>query len=189
MDSQSPDKLKPALIGGVALGLASSIPFLNCCNCFCCLLVIFGGVLAGWLYIQDAAPSHDPRLGEGALVGAGAGIVGAVVASFVGAFFQLLMNRTGFSDPEATMQAIEQALAEAGVESTAALERFMEGAFSGAVSFTTILLNLLFYMVIFPLFGALGGLLAASLFHKKATVTAPPVVPQPPSNMPPPPTV
>jgi uncharacterized membrane protein len=181
MDSQPTDKLKPALIGGLALGLASSIPILSCFNCLCCMLVIFGGLLAGWLYMNEAAPSPEPRLGEGALVGAGAGLVGAVVAAVVGFFFQLLMTRTGFSDPEANLLAIQQALAEAGIESTVQMERFVEWMLGGAF--------ILASMVIFPLFGALGGLLAAAFFHKKPAAFAPPppVVPQPPSTLPPPP--
>jgi hypothetical protein len=40
------DKLKPAIIGGVVLGLLSVIPFVNFANACCCLWAIVGGLLA-----------------------------------------------------------------------------------------------------------------------------------------------
>ena len=40
------NKLKPALIGGVVLGILSVIPFVSAANLCCCLWAILGGMLA-----------------------------------------------------------------------------------------------------------------------------------------------
>ena len=45
------DKLKPALIGGVALGILSAIPFVSTC---CCLWALLGGLLATYLYVKNS---------------------------------------------------------------------------------------------------------------------------------------
>jgi len=41
------NKLKPAVLGGLVVGILSAIPFVNYC---CCLWAIGGGLLAGMLY-------------------------------------------------------------------------------------------------------------------------------------------
>ena len=48
------NKLKPALIGGVVLGLLSVIPFINWVNICCCMWAILGGMLASYLYIKNS---------------------------------------------------------------------------------------------------------------------------------------
>ncbi|MDR0842308.1 MAG: hypothetical protein LBP68_02690, partial [Acidobacteriota bacterium] len=48
---------KSALIGGVALGIVSVLPFLEAFNCICCAWAIAGGMLAANLYIKDSKDS------------------------------------------------------------------------------------------------------------------------------------
>src|SRR2546423_15711672 len=69
------DKMKPALIGGVVLGILSAIPFVNLPNLCCCAWAIAGGILAAHLYIK-ASPA-PVRPGDGAVLGVLAGGVGA----------------------------------------------------------------------------------------------------------------
>ena len=40
MNQATPNKLKPALIGGIAAGVAGSVPVLNLANCACGLLIV-----------------------------------------------------------------------------------------------------------------------------------------------------
>ena len=73
------NKLKPALLGGLIVGVLSAIPFINYC---CCIWSIGGGVLAAYLYIKS---SQTPvAMGEGAMVGGMAGAVGAVIYLILG---------------------------------------------------------------------------------------------------------
>ena len=73
------NKLKPALIGGVVLGILSVIPFVSTC---CCLWAILGGMLASFLYVKNSPVPATP--GDGAMVGAIAGVVGAIIVLFIG---------------------------------------------------------------------------------------------------------
>lgn len=80
-------KLKPALIGGGALGLllvftvllSSVLTFLGCCNC---LWPIAAGVLATMLFVKGSPT--PATIADGAIVGALAGVVGGVIYSIIG---------------------------------------------------------------------------------------------------------
>ncbi len=52
--NQAPSMLKPALISGVAFGVAGSIPVVNWINCACCALIIGCGFFAAFLYSKDS---------------------------------------------------------------------------------------------------------------------------------------
>src|SRR3712207_3305780 len=73
----SAPKLLPALLGGLFIGVLSSLPIVKIGNVCCCLWVISGGVLAAWVMQQNTTRPVTP--GEGALVGLLAGLVGAAV--------------------------------------------------------------------------------------------------------------
>ena len=145
------NKLKPALLGGLVVGLLSAIPFVNYC---CCIWGIAGGGLATFLYIKG---SPTPvRAGEGAIVGALAGIVGALIYLVIGvpiAYF------TGAA-------AMEEAFARSGVQlpiSGALL--IIVGGFLAAI----------FLLVL----SVLGGLIAVPIFEKrKDGMPPPPPAPQ-----------
>ena len=82
------NKLKPALIGGVVLGILSVIPFVSSANLCCCLWAILGGMLATHLYVKNSPTPVNA--GEGAILGALAGVVGGVIAFVLG--YPLLMR-------------------------------------------------------------------------------------------------
>jgi hypothetical protein len=70
-----PDVLAP-VAGGIFIGVFSALPIVSLGNC-CCMWIIGGGFLAA--YVQQ---QNDPRpftMSRGAMVGLGAGLVGAVV--------------------------------------------------------------------------------------------------------------
>ena len=59
--------LKPALVGGVLLGILSALPLINYFNCICCAWVILGSVVAARLYVKDS--SVPVTLGRGVALG------------------------------------------------------------------------------------------------------------------------
>src|ERR1044072_3178474 len=69
------NKLKPALLGGLIVGLLSAIPVVNYC---CCIWGIGGGGLASYLYIKSSPTKIST--GDGAMLGGAAawGGVGGV---------------------------------------------------------------------------------------------------------------
>jgi hypothetical protein len=73
------NKFKPALLGGLIVGLLSAIPILNYC---CCVWAIGGGGLASYLYIKSSPTRVNT--GDGAMLGGLAGLIGAVLYLIVG---------------------------------------------------------------------------------------------------------
>jgi hypothetical protein len=167
------NKFQPALIGGVVLGLLSSIPFINIGNVLCCMWVILGGALAAYLYIKK---SPTPvQLGDGAVLGALAGAVGSVVSIVVGiplniltgnAFVRLLLEWLAKMNPEAGERALEQFNRQTSAP-------FFEQLAASVNVFTIV--GILIYVA----FATLGGLIAIPLFEKRKAQQGVPPLPPP----------
>ncbi len=154
-------KLKPALIGGVSLGVASAIPIVNWLNCACCALVVGGGVLASYMYMKDQPPSARPPYGDGAIVGLLAGIIGAVVGSVVQIPF------TMFSASLGMFSGIESALEEAGAPEQ--VTEILSGLGAGGFALGAMIVGLFFSLFIYSAFATGGALIGVAVFHKKTT--------------------
>ena len=72
-------KLQPAVLGGVLIGVLSALPIVSAGNLCCCLWVLLGGAVAAYLLQQNQ--STPLSVGDGAIVGMLAGLVGAVVGT------------------------------------------------------------------------------------------------------------
>lgn len=143
------NKLKPALLGGLIVGLLSAIPILNYC---CCIWAIGGGGLAGFLYIKNS-PTPVPT-GDGAIVGALSGVVGGLIYLVIGLPILLLVG-TG---------EMEAQLRRSGIEMP------MSGTLLLVVSALIAALALL-------VLATLGGLLSIPIFEKRKTDGPPPPPP------------
>jgi hypothetical protein len=141
------NKLKPALLGGLIVGLLSAIPFVNYC---CCIWAIGGGALAGFLYIKSS-PTQVPT-GDGAIVGALAGVVGAVLYLIIGLPIALLF---GAAEMEAQFR-------RSGIQMP----------FSGTL---LLVFGALIAALCLLVLATLGGVLSIPIFEKrKADVLPPP---------------
>jgi len=145
-------RVQPALLGGLFIGVLSTLPIINIGNACCCLWVVGGGALAAWL-LQER--QSDPLTGaDGALIGMLAGIVGA----FVGVLLQIPI--------EIWFGPIQRQW----------LERLMEGQeippqvlemLNRKVSAVTIVADLIIRLVAYVVFGMLGGVLGVAIFRRK----------------------
>src|SRR5258705_12699137 len=84
------NKLKPAIIGGIVVGLLSAILFVNFVNFCCCLWAVLGGALATYLYIKASPTPVKP--GEGAVLGLLAGVVGGLIYIVIGIPLGILVS-------------------------------------------------------------------------------------------------
>jgi hypothetical protein len=153
MNKQRPRMLTPALTGGAVAGILSGLPFLNC---LCCFWIIGGAMLAAYLLAKESPISITA--GDGALVGALAGISAAVVDSLVG------IPLAGIK--LAVMRRMFERLAEFANEMPSGWESWLDrsvGGFSVALFF----IGLFFSAAVFAAVGALGGVIGASLFGRK----------------------
>jgi hypothetical protein len=143
------NKLKPALLGGLIVGLLSAIPFINYC---CCIWAIGGGAVAGFLYIKSS-PTPVPT-GDGAIVGALAGVVGALIYLIIGLPIAFVFGAA----------EMEAQLARSGVELP----------FSGTL---LLVFGGLIAALCLLVLATLGGLLSIPIFEKRKNGTPPPPPP------------
>jgi hypothetical protein len=157
-----PAKLQPALLGGVAIGVLSSLPFVNIVNMCCCAWVVFGGALAAYLMQQNHAAPIDA--GDGAIVGLLAGVIGAIIGSVVSIPIAMAMGPF-------QMQMMERVLETAQdmpPELREWFEQWQTGLASGAAIGIGFIFSVLFSLFFYSIFGLVGGLLGAVLFRRNA---------------------
>jgi hypothetical protein len=166
--------LKPALIGGVALGILSSLPLFSC---LCCFWVIAGGVLAAYLYVKDSRSAVT--LGRGVGLGLLTGVLGTIVMALFSIPLHMLVNPgTGMIDQLQSMNQVPSMPAET--------RRMLEGMYDHAGILYA--LGSLFMLLFFGLFGMAGGAIGVAIFEKRKPGDSAPPFYQPPaeSNSPPP---
>jgi hypothetical protein len=145
--------LLSTLIAGLLIGIFGNLPLLNLINCFLCLWVWIGGILAVVFYRQFQQGRADLTVAQGAGLGALAGLIGAVVGAVVFA----VTSRLSFPIFDA-------------------LSRFFEFgsdfALPGAGFWEIVTTTLVFLVIdgiLYPIFGALGGMIGASILRNRTT--------------------
>ncbi len=156
------DKLKPAIIGGVIVGILSAIPAVNTC---CCIWALVGGLIAANMYIKASPNPVTPA--DGAIVGAIAGAIGVVLIFVVGIPLQLIFGTAMMSMMSSIMQNADP--------SQAAQMRDMMAA--QGLGIGRAIINAFMYGITAVIFSAVGGLLGVALFEKRK---GGPGVPPPP---------
>jgi hypothetical protein len=188
----SAPKMLPALLGGLFIGVLSSLPYIKGGNVCCCLWVVCGGALAAWMMQQNTP--RPITVGEGAVVGLLSGLAGTAVWVVIATILMFVFSRTPFD-----LADFQRAMTEGGrdipPEARDALENLSPGVilvFGGVV-----------WAFVSMVFATIGGLLGALLFRRKGgptsgvpgapppTFTPPTFTPStpvaPPPFMPPPP--
>lgn len=170
-------QLQPVVFGGLFIGVLSALPVVELGNCACCLWVVGGGMLTAYLLQRDRA--EPLALGEGAVGGLMAGLVGAVVflmvsipigivtAPFERRMMEFILNSQSDMPPE-----VREMLESFGTESM--------GVAAIAIEFVTM-------VIAGVIFATLGGMFGVLLFRPSSP--APPYPPVPPSSVPPVPPV
>ena len=155
------DKIKPAVIGGVVLGLLSIIPIVNWVNICCCLWAILGGALAAHLYIKNSPTQVS--VGEGAMLGAMAGAVGGVIAVVVGVPVNLLVGTAVQSLLFSFVQNVDPRQADMIRQQMMAPQTIVGEIVRGIIG-----------AIFLVIFSTIGGLLAIPIFEKRKAGAPPP---------------
>jgi len=183
------DWKQPALTGGVIAGFLSVIPVIGMANCCFCAWMLVGGAIAAKMLINRTP--RPVKGGEGAQVGAMAGLIAAAVYLVfnipliilaVGERFQrAIFDKLAVwsSNPD-----FQEAMRKAGEAIEAAANQ------SPAQRLVSSLPILIVAAVVFVGFSTLGGLLGVALFEKRSNQPPPPQYPpgyppQYPPNYPP----
>ena len=159
----TPSKTQPALLGGLAIGVLSALPVINVANC-CCAWILFGGALAAYLMQQD---HPEP-------IGVGDGAIAGLLAGVVGAFVWLVLS-IPISAAMAPFQSqmVQRALRNASDMAPEA-RAFLEGLASGPAVGIGLVFAFFVMLFVSALFGMVGGLFGALMFRKNAPPPPPP---------------
>jgi hypothetical protein len=160
------EKTKAAVIGGVLLGVLSAIPFVNIPNICCCAWALLGGAFATYTWIKK---SPTPvTVGDGALLGVIAGVVGAVIYLIIGIPMALIIGNT-------MAAVLSNIMANADPQQAEMVKAQMAAGQSvaSAIGFGII------WAIMLTIFSTLGGLIAVPIFEKRK---GGPGVPPPPQN-------
>jgi hypothetical protein len=150
----SSNKYQPALLGGLFIGILSSLPLISALNVCCCLWVVVGGLLTTYLkQQQQPAPIETSDAVLGGLI---AGVVGATlsilgtwaVLSWTGPIWQDQVRSQLESNSDIPPQIRDTIL------------RFTTGGGLAVVQFAVTL-------PMYAVFSTLGALLGLAFFKKK----------------------
>ena len=160
--------LKPALMGGLVLGVLSALPLVSLGNCCCCAWLVTGGFLAA--YLLQSGTAEPISMGDGALVGLLAGLFGAVVNMIISVPLNMLTGPV--------QQQLIQRFADAQPDLPDNLRQLVDNMGVGAVSIAGTIMAFFMMLILGAVFSSLGGLLGAFFFKKKvAPVPPPPLFP------------
>jgi len=146
------ERLKPAFLGGLFIGVLSALPLVNMGNCCCCLWVLAGGALTVYLRQQNT-PFSVPAA-EGAIMGLIAGAIGGAMATVLAIPLQFVT--AGFNQ-----EMMDQVLSNPDVPQE--LRDLFQQTATGPIA---VVLMLIINLVVMSIFGTLGGLLGVAIFKK-----------------------
>ncbi len=132
--------LMAAGVAGVAAGVVSSIPLISLLNCLFCGWLWLGGAGSVWFY--NSREGKPATTSDGAVLGALTGVVAALVVAVLGTILGIGLS-TGLSQLSPDLRD--------------ALPPVALTLLSSGASF-------FFNIVFFAIFGALGGVIGASIF-------------------------
>jgi len=150
------------LIGALVVG-ALSTSYLSFVNTICCLGVLVGGAVAAQQYVSRSSAA-GMEAGEGAVLGALAGAGGSVLSAVLNrALRPLNLDPQSISQSiMENMQMMQEMQGQSGVP-----QGFMQG--QGDPGFLLVVLSIAFNLVLYSVFGAIGGAIGASLFGSDDT--------------------
>jgi len=146
---------RPAVIGGLVIGVLSALPLFAAANLCCCLWVVTGGVVASYLLQQDRA--EPIALSDGALVGLLAGLIGS------GVYLVLSIPITMMVAP------LQREVAEQMINSGTLPPEFRDYLTDAIGGSAGIAIGFFFMLISGIIFATLGGLLGAAMFRKPTT--------------------
>ncbi len=146
--------LAPALVGAIVSGVLMGLPFVNIP---CIVWMVLGGAVAAYFLVAYESSKEGVRgyirLSHGTEIGAVSGLFGASIAMVISLFVAV-----NFGD------LIAQGMASASITDPATASLFAQMVTTNPdLNVTSMLVKYFVMLVAFPIFGAIGGALAARI--------------------------
>jgi len=147
-----PDKKQSIILGGLAAGLLST-SYLGLINQACCLGIIIGGIIGVWHYTSENEITI--KGGTGAVIGVGASVIAWALSSVL----TWALTLVGIGAERFTKSGVIENLenSQMTADQLDIIIPLIDDYF-----FVTYAINL----VVFAIFGAIGGAIGAKLFKK-----------------------
>jgi hypothetical protein len=168
--TEKPNKLQPALVGGLVAGLLSVVPVISV---GCCLWGLTGGAVAAYMLIKRS-PVFRVTNGDGAVVGLLAGLIGSVIMMAVN--IPVTLSRW----PQVIEAIKQQAAKQSDPEAQASVGKFI--AFMQDNPGLGAFLIWFIFAIMVACLALLGGIIGVAIFEKRKNQP-----PQGPQGYPPPP--
>jgi hypothetical protein len=150
---------QPALLGGLLIGVLSSLPIINVANC-CCLWVISGGMLT--VYLQQQSKPEPVETGDAVIGGLIAGLIGAVIVCAVSYVKLMVLGPV----VQTYLDNVRQQL-EGNPQIPPGVRDFVLNMMGGG---GMLVMTALVTLPLYAIFSMLGALLGTALFRKKPPV-------------------
>jgi len=150
------------LIGAVVTG-ALSTSYLSFINSICCLGVIIGGMVAVQQYTSRSGAAIEA--GDGAVLGALAGVAGAVL----GSIFDVVLRPLNLDSSSITQGMMQEWMQD--MQGQQGMSPEMMEQFQGGGGLMMFLMGLAFSVVLYAIFGAIGGALGTAFFGEDSAAT------------------
>jgi hypothetical protein len=173
--TEKPGKLQPALVGGLIIGVLSSIPLISAGNLCCCLWVLLGGAVAARMIIKRS-PFLPITTGEGAEVGALAGVVGSGIVLVIGVPLNLLLSGSNSESLRQMGEAADDPGLRELILQVAAMMRDHYFLFA--------LLTWFISSILYIAFATVGGMVGVAMFEKRKGQQPPSPPPAPDYGVP-----
>ena len=163
--SGNPNKLKAVLIAAGLMTFVSITPIVSLINAACCAGIILGAFVGTYIYYKDLS-----RVGmvinykDGVMIGILAGIITAIIYTGVILLYQLFSSGNMFTEMANDFEKLGFPLSP---EFYKVIDHFSDETNKYGFSPTMTVISLVLYLILYPLFGSLGGLLAVTIFKKK----------------------
>jgi hypothetical protein len=149
---QNLEFVRPAIAGGLFLGLLSSIPIINAANLLFGAWILAGGALSAQLLMKQR-PKGGISYGDGAFGGVLSGVIGSIVATLM-----LAPSKIFFSADWVALRQKTELQLNGTPDAPPAMRDLFLRAVSPEISITTGLFWFFLFGVFFSLFAMFGGM-------------------------------
>lgn len=161
-----PNKLTPVIIGSVIMIVISLLPGLNLLNLVCCAGILAGGFGGTYYYNNQLKKTGQLiRFKDGAAIGFLSGVFSAVIIVIFSTLLAMLVKQNPI--PEFFKLIDSQ-----GITIPPEMDRFMQKISDeyskNGFSFTLTIITFVVDIITYPIFGALGGIIAAAIFTRRS---------------------
>lgn len=146
-------KQQSILLGGLVAGVLST-SYLGVINLLCCAGVLIGAITSVWHYTSNTDDVVES--GDGAVMGAGAGVVAVLVTTVL---TYAIINPLGLGMEEGMMSFVQN-YADLSEDQLQQMQAQQEQSQSPLM----IAIGLGFSLVLYSVFGAIGGAIGAAVF-------------------------